>query len=176
MFFMTDTASPIAWHPRYSHDLGGFREWLGQREVLSDNEGRPIWWRLMIQGGWECLEELLACDPNEHDLLLDWKDGNGRGWVWTALSFQTPTDLMLRGVERLGPGWDEKDTLGHDPLMLAREVQSIQAMARRLWRDTPLTYRTRLAPLAQKAWTPAARRAWHFWQQGVNSPHDPDTP
>ena len=171
---MMDTASPIPWQSEFAHDIGSFRQWLGQREILCDEGGRPIWWRLMIQNGWECQEELLACDPNEYDLLLDWKDGNQRGWVWTALSFQVPVYLMLRGVERLSPGWDQHDSLGHDPLLLARDTETIQVFARRLWRDAPLTYKKRLAPLSKHAWTPNAKRAWHFWQQEVEYPYESD--
>jgi hypothetical protein len=169
MFLMMDTASPPPWQPQFSHDVGAFREWMAEHEQLVNVQGRPVWRDLIIQGGWLCLDELLAADTREHDALLDWTDRNGHGWLWVGLSFQAPARQLLAGLERLAPGWDASDWLGHDPLLLAQEGQRIQGLARRLWRDDPLAFPKRAAALAGKAHTPAAQRAWHFWAQGLNS-------
>ena len=166
---MSDTASPLKWQSAFAHDLGHFREWLGQRDERVVDNGVPVWWELIQQGGWATVEELLAVSDEEHDVYLDWKDPFGRGWMWAGLKHQMPPHLLLQGLRRLRRGWDTPDLQGVDPLSLATQGQCIHGIAQRLWRDAPTLNQNRIRTLAQLAPTPAARRAWHFWAHGIHS-------
>lgn len=170
---MPDTQYPIAWKESFVHDVGLFREWLGQRDDLILEDNKPVWWHLARHRGWDNLEELLAVSEQEHNVFLDWKDEKGRGWLWAMLSWKAPSHLVLLGLDRLGPDWDQKDALGVDPLSLATEGQCIHGIARRLWRENPMTCQHRIRQLASTAPTPAALRAWQFWSHGIHSINEP---
>lgn len=170
---MSDTEYPIQWQENFVHDIGRFREWLGQRDDLVLGNGTPVWWHLVHGQGWQNLEELLALSPSEYNVYLDWKDDKSRGWMWTTLSFHAPYHLVLSGLERLGHGWDHKDVFGVDPLSLALEGQCIHGIARRLWREAPMTSQQRLRTLASSAPTPSASRAWRFWIDGIEFDNEP---
>lgn len=172
-FSMSDTQYPILWQPEFVHDVGRFREWLGQRDDLLLEDGTPIWWHLFEHNGWENIEELLAVSDQEHNVYLDWKDQNGRGWMWVGLTYKAPSPLVLRGMERLGRGWDQPDKFGQDPLSLATEGQCIHGIARRLWRLSPNRTQKRIDTLARLAKDPAARRAWQFWTHGIELENEP---
>lgn len=164
---MSDTEYPILWQKEFVHDVGRFREWLGQRDDLVLDNDTPIWWHLFEKGGWDNIEELLAVSGSEHNVYLDWKDDNGRGWMWAGLTYEAPIRLILKGMERLGKGWDNPDNFGQDPLALATEGQCIHGIARRLWRNSPTLSSERINSLAELAKTPAAKRAWQFWVHGI---------
>ena len=163
-----DTLYVLPWKPSFAYDLGAFREWLANREELKTEDGKPVWWHLIVQQGWACLEELLAVNAEIQDTLLNWKDQRSRGWVWMCLAFNVPSKIFLKGLDKLLPGWDTLDTLGNDPLVMAREGQSIQGIARKLWSQNPLNFNNRIRHLVEQSLTLSAQRAWLFWANGVH--------
>lgn len=155
--------------------LGALREWLfpeNQQRVSEDFliNGRSLWMIMFDLQAWNCVAELLKF--KDADVLLNFKDENGRGWCHYCIYQAAPDYLSIEGLGELDATWNAVDAFGHTPMEAHPSVSLAQQMARRWWSehlglspDSKTSYFQQLAQrISDKDWSHAPlRRVWLFW-------------